>query len=171
MWRKNCKINLRRGVEKINLIKLLDRLEELVETSFRIPIFGKIIVDEEKFFVLCNKVRTSIPEEIKQANILLKEKERIREESEAKAREIINLAEEKANNLVKESEIYTRAQEEAKAVLKESRRRADEVELGVNEYAHKILSGLEEYLQNIMGVIKKSKEELEGKIITSAKEK
>lgn len=146
---------------KINILKLLDELEELLEKSF--GLFGKIIVDEEKLFNISNNIRTSLPDDIKEAVKILQEKERIREDIREEAEKILGIAKENAEELVKESEITKRANQEAENILKEANERAEEIHKDADEYAYKILENLESHLIKILEVVRKSREQITSK--------
>lgn len=147
----------------INFLKLLDRLEDLVEKSFRVPLLGKILVSEEEFFVLSNKLRASLPEEIRQAVEINKNVQRIKEEAKEKAERIIKEAEEKAESLIKEDKITKEAESKAKEIQSQAEKEAKEVRRGADEYAGRILTSLESNLGRILEQVKRGQESLREK--------
>lgn len=149
---------------KINILNLLDKLEDLVEGSFRIPLIGKFLVDEENFFVISNKIRASLPDEIKQATRISKEVEQIKEAAKIESEKIINTAKEQAENLLKESELRKQAEKEAESIIEESKKFAEEIKRGSDDYANKILSSLEASLNKILQEVKKGQEILNKRI-------
>lgn len=147
-------------MNRINLVILLDRLEEMIERAPEIPLTGRVILDSDDVLELIDKIRNSIPEEVKRAEMVSTEKERVISEGQQKAERMISQAEEYAAKLVSESEITRQAQLEAKRILDEANRRARELEEGAQEYARDVLSKLEGALEKTLSVVLKGKEEL-----------
>lgn len=139
---------------------MLDRLEDFVEGSFRIPLFGKFILDEAQFFELCNKLRTSMDPAIKQAELTNREVERIITEAEFRGKQMMDRAQEDAKGLTQENVVLKAAREEAERLLGESRRQAQDIQLQAYQYAYRIMSELSRYLSANMTAVKNGEEEL-----------
>lgn len=56
---------------------LIDRLEQVLAESRRIPLSANLIVDEDRLFNIIDQMRVSIPEEVKRSNRIEAEKDRI----------------------------------------------------------------------------------------------
>ncbi|MCL6449800.1 MAG: hypothetical protein K6T75_00700 [Acetobacteraceae bacterium] len=56
--------------------RLLDRLEEALGRARRVPLTGKLLVDEEQMYGLVHELRRRLPEELRQARWLMMERER-----------------------------------------------------------------------------------------------
>ncbi|MBO0778136.1 MAG: hypothetical protein J2P37_04840, partial [Ktedonobacteraceae bacterium] len=61
----------------MDILYLIDRLDNLIASSRRMPLLNQIIVKESDILSVIDQMRTSIPEEIKQARRVIQEKERI----------------------------------------------------------------------------------------------
>jgi len=144
----------------MNLVILLDRLDRLIDSAPEIPLTGKSLIDADEALDLIDKIRNALPEEVKRAEWLASEKERVIQESQVEAERIVGQAEEYVAKMVSESEIVRRAREEAKQILEEARRQARELEKGANEYAEQVLSNLQGALEKTLAVVKKGREEL-----------
>ena len=83
-------------MNRMNLIILMDRLEDLIQSAAMIPFSGKGLVDVEEVMGLLEKIRAAIPDEIRQAEAISGERDRFLEESRAQAERIILQAEEYA---------------------------------------------------------------------------
>lgn len=147
-------------MNRMNLVILLDRLDQLIGSATEIPLTGKSLVDTEEALDLIDKIRNALPEEVKRAEWLTSEKDRMLKESQAEAERIIMQAEEYAARLVSESEIVKKAKEEAQRLLEQARREAQELEREAREYAEGVLSNLQEALQRTMEVVKQGRESL-----------
>ena len=96
---------------------LVDRLEELVISGTRIPMTTKLLLDEEDLVRIIDQMRTSIPEEVREAQRILQERDAILEQGREKADHIVNLAQQQSDQMVSESSVLTRAEQERQAIL------------------------------------------------------
>src|SRR5918994_1029146 len=83
-----------------DILYLVDRLEELVSMGKRVPLSSRVMVEEEEFLALVDQLRVAVPNEIKQAQRVIKERERIIGEAQEEAGKILNGAKEKADDIV-----------------------------------------------------------------------
>jgi cell division septum initiation protein DivIVA len=147
-------------MQKINnLMVLLDHLEELVSSSFQIA--GKILIDREELDELLNKIQIALPEDIKQAEWVSREKERYLEQAQDEAKRIIREAESYAERLIQEDQILIRAEDEARKMIAEAKLTAAEIETEAKQYANQILERLEDSLDRTLKIVRQSREELE----------
>ncbi|MBC7327458.1 ATPase [bacterium] len=148
---------------KVELFRLLDQMEELMDSSRQI--FGKaLFVDVEKFFFLLNRIRVSLPEEIKRAAKLDEERERILQKAREEAEEIVKRAREEAERLTSESEIIKRAQQRGMEIIAQAEQRSREIITGAEEYARDVLMNLENYLSRVLNAARKGITELEERL-------
>jgi len=139
----------------LEILKTLDDLEKLIEESTRIPITGKIVLDSENLLDYVDKIRGLLPEEIRQAQWVAKERDRLIKEAEDEAKRIISDAKEEIKKLADETEIVKEANARAKSIIEEAKKEADEVINGANEYAAEILRNLENTLTKALNVVRK----------------
>lgn len=149
---------------------MLDRLEDFVESGMRVPLLGKFVLDEAQFFELCNKLRTSLDPAIKQAELTNREVERIVKESEFRAKQVMDRAQEDAKTLTQENVILKAARDEAERILTETKRQANEMQAQAYQYAFKVMSELDRHLSATLGNVKAGEDELK-KFVDSTPEK
>ena len=134
----------------IEILTLIDRLEALVNEGWRVPFTVKTVVNENAFFEIIDKMRVSIPQEIKRANELLQDREKVLATAQEEAERIIEEAREKVARLVDEHEISAAARAEAEGIKAQARREAEVIAKGASEYAMGILSDLESSLASLL---------------------
>jgi cell division septum initiation protein DivIVA len=134
----------------IEILALVDKLEKLVNDGWRVPLSAKTAIDENDFFELIDQMRVSIPEEIKRANDLLQEREKVLAGAATEAEQIIAGAREQATRLVDENEIMAAARAEAEGVKAQARRESAEILKGADEYAIGVLADLESNLAALL---------------------
>ena len=61
----------------MDILYLVDRLENLIAGSRRMPLVNQIIVKESEILSIIEQMRTTIPDEVKQSRRVIQEKERI----------------------------------------------------------------------------------------------
>jgi len=137
---------------------LLDRLEALLSDSRRIG--GKLIVDAQRSWDLIDQMRISVPEEVKQAQRVNQERDRIIAQAKEEAGRIIELARQEAGKLTEEHEIAQQAQELALTIEARARRDADRVQLEADEYVMEVLTELDADLARTLTVVRNGIEKL-----------
>ncbi len=148
-------------MNRINLVMLLDKLEEIVSEATEIPLTGRVLLDSDELLDLIDKIRNSIPEEVKRAEMVSTEKDRVISEGQQRAERMIAQAEEYAARLIQENEITRQAREEADRLLTDAREEAEEMQRGAKDYAMSILDELDQSLQKTLSVVAKGKDNLQ----------
>ena len=105
---------------RLSVMILLDRLEELLSGH---RLLGRTWVETDAALELTQKIRATLPDEIREAEWLTSEKERLIFEAQEEAKRILRDAENYAAKLVQDSQIVRQAQHEAEAFLAEARRK------------------------------------------------
>ncbi len=138
----------------IEIQLLLDRLEALLVESRSFLFTSNIIVDRERCFEIINQMRISIPEEVKKAQRVHRERDRIIAQSNEEAERIIALANEQAMQRVSEHEIIRLAEEKGRVIVERAQREAQEIRSGADEYAQQVLQSLEAMLNDQLTTVK-----------------
>ena len=60
-------------------------MEELIENSGKVPLTRKVMVNEDSILDLLDRIRTTIPEEIRQAKWIIQEREKVMSDSQKEA--------------------------------------------------------------------------------------
>lgn len=133
---------------------LVDRLEQVLNESFRLPLSPYLFVDEEKVFDIIDQMRVAIPEEVKRANRIESEKDRILAQAKEEGDRIRALAKQEASELVNRDGIVISAQQRADNVLERARRDAEALRRDADVYVVEVLAKLEEDLQRSLAVVR-----------------
>src|SRR5262245_20371267 len=80
----------------MDIMYLVDRLEALVNSSRRVPLSSRVMLEEEELLALVEQLRQTIPNEIKQAKRMLQDRDRIIESAQTEADKIVSMARERA---------------------------------------------------------------------------
>ncbi|MGE5557898.1 MAG: hypothetical protein ACM3WV_04720 [Bacillota bacterium] len=147
-------------MKQMTVFRLLDRLEEMIQEASRIPLTGKIIVEQEDALELLEKLKLAIPEDLSEAEWIKSEKARLMMESQEKARNIIKEAEGYMQMMLDENQLLAEAEERAGEIIAEARKAAGELEKKADAYAEQVLAHIQDNLEKALRVIKKGREEL-----------
>ena len=144
----------------MDLLGALNELEELVENSAKIPLTRKVMVDEDRLLDLLDRIRTNIPEEIRQAKWIIQEREKVISESQKEAMRIIEDAQKQVEKKADESEVARQAKAVADDIIARAQTVAAEIREGACRYADDVLAGLQENLSRILQEIEAGRSEL-----------
>ena len=126
---------------------MVDRLEELFNESRPIPLTHNVIVDEDRMLDLIDQMRVAIPEEVKKAQQVLSQRDRIMAQSQEEANRTLALAREKSEGLVEQSAIVEAARIRVKEIEAEALRDAERTRREADNYVIETLSQLEVQLE------------------------
>ncbi|NMA52812.1 MAG: ATPase [Peptococcaceae bacterium] len=144
----------------MDLLSALNELEELVETSAKIPLTRKVLVNEDNILDLLDRIRTTIPEEIRQAKWIIQEREKVMNESQKEALRLLEDAQRKISQQADESEIVRKAREVADSIIARAEEQAMELREGARSYADDVLTNLMESLDKLTNQIDQGRSEL-----------
>ncbi|HNZ16243.1 MAG: hypothetical protein KBA05_07960 [Anaerolineaceae bacterium] len=134
----------------MDILHLVDRLEELFNNSKPIPLSRNVVVDENSFMDIIDQMRISIPDEIKKAQQVIAQKDRILAQAQEEANRTVALAREKSEKMVEKSEVYLAAQAKVEQITEQARRDSLQTQQEADRYVVDTLSGLERELKKVL---------------------
>jgi hypothetical protein len=144
----------------MDILDVLNELEELIEDSTKVPLVGKILVDDELVLDMVDHIRTALPEEMRQAKIITQERERILEEAQKEAQRIVIEAKEEITKMVGETEIARQAQDHGRELVEQAQILSREIKMSAYKFADELLGTLEGNLEKNLVTVKNGREEL-----------
>ncbi|BAZ12037.1 hypothetical protein NIES4071_38650 [Calothrix sp. NIES-4071] len=97
----------------LNIQQSLDRFEEMILASFRIPFTKRTLVDEEKLLDQLDYIRLTLPTAFNEAMVINQHREEILLEAEEYGQRIVDAAQTKRAQILEESDIIRQAEHEA----------------------------------------------------------
>jgi cell division septum initiation protein DivIVA len=137
----------------MDILYLIDELESRLTAGRRLPLTSNIVVDEEEFFDIINEMRSRIPEEVKQAQKIVRERDRIIAQAHEEAERLVALAEEKAKEVLGQQEIVKGAQARADTIIERAQLEADKLKTDADDYVIAVLSQLGSQLEGLMTTV------------------
>ncbi|MHB1002695.1 MAG: ATP synthase subunit B family protein [Thermoleophilia bacterium] len=147
----------------MDVLVLIDKLDEIVNNARPMPMTDKVMIEREEIYDILDQMRTTIPEEIKQARWIDKERQERLAEAKAESDRIIKDAREQAERIISEQEVVKMAERNAAQIMEDARAREREIRLGAEDYADEVLETLETNLGKFLAAVKRGRERLQGK--------
>ena len=144
----------------MDLLNSLNELEELIESSGKIPFTRKVMVEEDRLLDLLDRIRTTMPEEVRQAKWIIQEREKVLNDSQKEAMRIMDDAQKQLERKADDSEIVRQAKMSAEEILAKAEGIAIDIREGAKGYADDILVNLQESLGKILSQIEQGRSEL-----------
>ena len=134
----------------MDILHLVDRLEELFNQSRPIWFTHSVIVDEDRMLDLIDQMRMAIPDEVKKAQQVLAQRDRILAQAQEEANRTLAIAREKSEQLVERDAIVQAAHVRAEQIVNGARGDIDATRHEADEYVVNTLRRLEMELERFL---------------------
>ena len=112
------------------------------------------------FFEILDEIRDIFPEELRQARIIVRDRQGMIEAAEIDANRILEDAERQAEHLAGEEEVVRLAEQRAQEVIDDAMAREREMRVGAEDYADQIFANLETNLDNLLKNVTRCRQRL-----------
>ena len=116
----------------MDILQLIDRLEELFNESKTVPLTRNVMVDEDRMLDIIDQMRIAIPEEVKKAQQLLGQRDRLLAQAQEEANRTLELSRQKADQ-----------------ILAQARNEAENIRADADDYAMNSLIQPQEELERL----------------------
>ena len=134
----------------MDILHLVDRLEELFNESRPIPLTHNVIIDEDKILDIIDQMRVTIPEEMKKAQQVLSQRDRILAQAQEEASRTLNLAREKSEKLVERDAVVQAAHVQADEIITKSLSEVEKTRRDADKYVIDTLLRVEYELERML---------------------
>jgi cell division septum initiation protein DivIVA len=138
----------------MDILHLVDRLEELLNQSRPLPFTHNVMVDEDRMLDLIDQMRVAIPEEVKKAQQLLAQRDRLMAQAQEEANRTIAIAREKSEQLVERDAIVQAARSQADQIIAQSHVEGDRTRQEADEYVMETLAHLEMEMERLLNQVR-----------------
>ncbi len=133
----------------MDILQLIDRLEELFNDAKAVPFTHNVVVDEDRMLELIDQMRIAIPEEVKKAQQIAAQRDRVMAQAQEEANRTLQLAREKAEQMVQKDIIVQEAQRRADQILAQARADAEATRADADNYVLDTLMQLQDQLAKL----------------------
>ncbi len=134
----------------MDILHLIDRLEEILNESRPIPLTHTVLVDEDKVLDLIDQMRVAIPEEVKKAQQVLAQRDRILAQAQEEANRTLALARDRSEQMVERESIVQAAQVRAGDISTQEIAKIQQVQQEADTYVIETLTKLEMELDRMI---------------------
>src|SRR5450756_3124256 len=87
----------------MDVLVLIDKLDDIIHNARSVPLTDSVMIDREEMYDILDQMRSTIPEEIKQARWIVKERQEMLAEAKQEAERMLTEAQERADRLASET--------------------------------------------------------------------
>ncbi len=121
----------------------LQQIEELIRAAKSMPLSASVLVNQEEVLELLESAQAELPEEIKQARWVVKDREELLAKARRDGEAVVQKGMDERARLVSQQEVVRAAQEEAERLLAEAREQARQMRLEAEDYVDAKLAQFE----------------------------
>jgi F0F1-type ATP synthase membrane subunit b/b' len=140
--------------------QLLDRVTDLIDQARPMPLSTSAMINKDEILDLLAEVRSRLPEELRAARWLLKEREEFLEKVKREGDEILEAARVRAERMVQRTEIVREAQQTAQRTVDEARDEARRLRHEAEDYCDQKLAAFEIVLERTTKTVQAGREKL-----------
>ncbi len=133
----------------MDILQLIDRLEELFNDAKAVPFTHNVVVDEDRMLELIDQMRIAIPEEVKKAQQVMAQRDRVMAQAQEEANRTLQLSRDKAEQMVERDMIVQEAQRRAEQILAQARADAEATRVDADNYVLDTLMKLQEQIEKV----------------------
>ena len=148
-------------------LELLDELEEVIAQGASVPFSGRCILERDELMDIVQDLKLKLPDDLKQAKWIKEDRQRILNETQTEADDIIKAANEKGISMINEHEITQQAMEQARQIIDKAKAEAKEIIDSSYNYADRLLETVEKVsvssmkeLEQCISIVRSNRSEL-----------
>ena len=144
-----------------DLETLLLQLREMIDTARTMPMSASVLVNREETLELIDEALGSMPEELRQARWLLKERDEYLAQARLDAEDIVEEARVQAERMVERTEVAREARRVAQQVVAQAEADSRRLRHEAEDYIDQKLAAFEVVLERTMATVVKGREQLQ----------
>ena len=138
----------------MDILQMIDRLEELLNESRPLPFTHNVIVDEDRMLDLIDQMRVSIPEEVKKAQQLLAQRDRLMAQAQEEANRTVSLARDRSSELVERDQVVQAAYTQAEQIKAQAHVEGEAIRRDADAYVLETLRSLEMEMERAINQVR-----------------
>jgi cell division septum initiation protein DivIVA len=137
----------------------LEEIENLLAEARPLPLTTTVLVNRQELEDLVAEIRAALPEELRQARHVLRERDEVLEEARREGEQVREDARAEAQRLAAATEIARMARREAERLVAEAREQARDLKLEAEDYVDDRLEGFQQLLTKALDTVARGREE------------
>ncbi len=146
--------------QRIRSDLLLAKAIEIIETSRPMPLSSSVMINRDEVLQILNDAVARLPEELRAARWLLKEREEFLEKSRRDSDDLIAEAQSRVAHMMQRSEVVRAAENEARRIIEEAEEIARTMRLEAADFCDHRLGSFEAVLERTIKVVQAGRAKL-----------
>lgn len=146
--------------ENMSVERLLSKLEEQLLNGKKQMFSNMRLVDANTCMALIQQIKASLPQEINNATIILRDCEKIKDTATREAESIISAAQEQARYLVSQDEITKSSEKDAKELVLKAATYADQLVEQSYSQVNNMYIEVENAIRNMLNIVMENRASL-----------
>jgi len=142
------------------LQELVDDLILAVEGARNVPLSSSVMLDRTQLLDMLYRLRDELPDELRAARWMVREREAFVARTNEKAREMLDRARQRSEQMVSESYIVKEAVEEANALVRRAEAEATRTRLEAEDYSEQAYEQTEAVLADLLAQVRRARSDL-----------
>jgi len=134
----------------MEILQLVDRLEQVLNRGYRLPLSASLVVNEEECMRLIDQMRISVPSAIKESERMVAEKDRILEQARSEAESIVEQARQHALQMIDKDAVTQQARQEVERIVAQGRTEAERMVIRSRDEASALIHDAEDYTLDVL---------------------
>ncbi len=144
-----------------DLETLLLQIREIVDTARTMPMSASVLVNREETLEIVDDALRSLPEELRHARWLLKEREEYLAQARRDAEDIVEASRVQAERMVERTEVAREARRVAQQVVSHAEADSRRLRHEAEDYIDQKLASFEVVLERTMQTVQRGREQLQ----------
>ena len=140
---------------------LLEQLYGMLENARKLPMSASVSINREDFGAMLRDAIEGLPEELREARWLLKERDQVLERANHEATRLVEAARVRAERMVEKNELVRQARRTSEEILDDAERQAAAIRHEAEDYVDRKLAAFEVVLDRTMQQVQKGRERLQ----------
>lgn len=144
----------------MNVMALLEYLDEELSHGAPVPLTGRRMVDAEKCLDIISELRINLPDDVRDAEVIVREKDRILQDARIEAEDIIAEAEKRFEQMLGDHNIVREANARAQEMISDAKKESKDMRTAALMYAEDMFTDLEKRLQESLADVRANRQDL-----------
>lgn len=145
--------------------ELIAELRHVIESARPLPLSASSTINKDDVLALIDEMQGSLPDELRSARWLLKEREEFRAKMRREGDEIVALARNRAEQMVQRTQVVKAAEARARKVIEAAEAEARQLRLEAEDYCDQKLGSFENVLQRTLQQVGAGRTKLQGNLL------
>lgn len=151
----------RRGPNDVDIETLLRRLVDVITNAKSMPLSTSVLISKDEVLELLTEAVTRLPEDLKSARWVLREREEVLEKAGREGDEIVEAARGRAERMVQRTQVVRDAKRAATRMLEDAGEESRQLRHEADQYCDRKLANFEIVLDRLTKMVQAGREKLQ----------